>query len=267
MDDLNDIPEFKRLCIPPQTGDPGTTYTVRIPEPAFVMDFPSCIIHGKNFFHRDLAAGDSAFDSSKYATKIRTVGVWFGNYNNLGLANTARAYLVPAGVDILRSPTFGENQYRFFNVVDQALPVPYELSPSDLSDPDHIPIVDGLSGEYAQIRKYGMLRVFHDDGMDPDQVATDSRLVCRSVWNTRWLLIVPLRTMGADAEYVKNKFINGNNFTVGVSDIEIFFHTFAYPGIGSSEKETLPQGEEVSSPYDIFIPDYDYPMTDEEAIQ
>lgn len=237
LDDLSQDADFKRLCIPPSPADPGTTYTESIPEPGFAIPFHTVVIHGRNFFNRELGAGDSAFDSTKFATKIRTVGVWFSHYNDLGLANTARAYLVPAGVDIMRSPT-GDGSFRFFNVVDQSLPAPFSLSPGDLeADPEHIPIQDSLNGDFGNIRKYGMLRVYHDDGMDPDQVVTDSRLVCRSVWNTQWKLFIPLRTMGADVETVKESFLYGDNATVGVSDVKLFFHTFAYTGIGSGAAE------------------------------
>jgi hypothetical protein len=49
-------------------------------------------------------------------------------------------------------------------------------------------------------------------------------LIGRSVWNTRWLLIVPGGTLQSDANEGLRLFING------VSDIQIFFKTYAYSG-------------------------------------
>ncbi len=232
-----DDPIFRQFCIPPYSVDPNNPSTAAQAEPAFIIPFSTAVIHGRNFFNLPLAAGDSAYDSTKFATKIRSVGVWFSNYNPLGLANTSRVYLIPTGTDIMRSPTGGDNNpFRFFHVVDQAIPVPFALSPHDLeTDPSYIPIQNSLNGAYASIRKYGMIRAHHDDGMNPSEVISDSRLVCRSVWNTQWYMIIPLRTMGADPAYVKQRFIYGADGQGGVSDIKIFFYTYAFSGIGKKQ--------------------------------
>ena len=55
-------------------------------------------------------------------------------------------------------------------------------------------------------------------------MSADSRLIGRSVWNTRWLLIIPGGTLQADPNEGLRLFING------VSDIQIFFKTYAYSG-------------------------------------
>lgn len=248
--DLKNDPEFNRLCIPPQGYEPDGTYSNE-PEPAFVFSFPTSVVHGENYFGFELGAGDSAYDSTKYATKIRTAGVWFSNYKNLGLSNTPRVYLVPAGTDIMRTPTFGAGEFRFFSVVDQAIPAPFRLSPAQLqNNPTYIPIQNSLSGTYAAIRKYGMMRAYNDDGLNFDQTTGDNRLVCRSIWNTKWLLIIPLRTMGNDPEYVKERFINGVNNAGGVSDIKLIFYTYAYSGIGGRRNEDAVEKskEEVAKP-------------------
>jgi hypothetical protein len=52
----------------------------------------------------------------------------------------------------------------------------------------------------------------------------DSRLVGRSVWNTRWLLIIPGGTLLADGEEGLDE------FTRNVSDIKLFFNTLGYSG-------------------------------------
>jgi hypothetical protein len=66
----------------------------------------------------------------------------------------------------------------------------------------------------------------------------DSRLVGRSVWNTRWLLIIPGRSLLADPDEGLERFIhgpeviggNGDRTENGISDIKLFFHTYAYSG-------------------------------------
>ena len=55
-------------------------------------------------------------------------------------------------------------------------------------------------------------------------MVSDSRLIGRSVWNTRWLLIIPAGTLHSDRQRALDTFING------VSDIKVFFQTYAYSG-------------------------------------
>ena len=88
---LLDYPEFKRYCIPFQ---PQLAL-----EPAIVIPFSTTINFGQNFFGWPAGGGDNDYDSTQFATKIRSVGVWFANYNNLGggMINTPRVYLVPVG--------------------------------------------------------------------------------------------------------------------------------------------------------------------------
>ena len=52
----------------------------------------------------------------------------------------------------------------------------------------------------------------------------DSRLVGRSVWNTRWLLIIPGGTLSANGEDGLDRFIQD------VSDVKLFFNTLGYSG-------------------------------------
>jgi len=197
-------------------------------EPALVIPIPTTINFGFNFFGRELAGGDNAYDSTNFATKIRSVGVWFSNYDavtSAGLSNTPRVYLIPVGHDIMRSPTDRTGEIRVWRILDQRLPVPFPVGPLELANPQWIPIVDTLSEEYAAIRQYSSFRAFHDSGdFDTAETITDSRLIGRSVWNTRWLLIIPMGTLHSNREYAFEKFVSG------VSDIKIFFLSYAYSG-------------------------------------
>lgn len=228
---LFDLPEFQRFCIPFQ---PHLSV-----EPALVIPFATTINFGLNFFGWPAGGGDNDYDSTHFATKIRTVGVWFANYNNLGsgMINTPRVYLVPVGMDIMRSPSSSTGATREWRILDQALPVPFPLSAGDLQDPTWIPQNDTLAGGLADIRKYSRFRAYHDSGnFNTAETISDSRLIGRSVWNTRWLLIIPAGTLHNDREEGLARFIHGSLLPSGdrngngVTDIKIFFQTYAYSG-------------------------------------
>jgi hypothetical protein len=63
-------------------------------------------------------------------------------------------------------------------------------------------------------------------------------LIGRSVYNDRWLLIIPGQNLLYDAEEGINRFIDGmetyygsgERTGEGVTDIKLFFHTYAYSG-------------------------------------
>jgi len=84
--------------------------------------------------------------------------------------------------------TFSTRNWR---VVDQALPVPFQLGSSTLNQASFIPSVDSLGGTMAAIRQFASFRAYHDaGGFDPVAGQHRSRLIGRSVWNTDWVLII-----------------------------------------------------------------------------
>ena len=230
VSNLLDMPEFQRYCIPFQP--------MLAVEPGIVIPISSTINFGQNFFGWPAGGGDNDYDSTHFATKIRSVGVWFANYNNLGggMINTPRVYLIPVGNDILRSPTGGTGQIREWTILDQALPVPFPLSANSLSDPGWIPMNDTLLGGMAEMRKFARFRAYHDSGsFNETEMINDSRLIGRSVWNTRWLLIIPAGTLHTDRNeglerFINGALVNGTRDGNGVSDIKLFFQTYAYSG-------------------------------------
>lgn len=232
VENLWDVPEFVQYCVPPAGfGDV---------EPGLVIPFSTTITEGQNFFDKEAGGFDNSYDSTQFATKIRSVGIWFSNYDFFNLSNTPRVYLVPVGTDILRSPTGSVGTKRYFKVLDQVLPVPYPIGNGDLDSPYWIPSVDGLDGQLQAIRRHGRLRAYHDSGeFSEDEVNSDSRLIGRSVWNTKWMLIIPGSTFGSDSTEGLETFINGVDDGSGVrdgngvKDIKIFFETYAYPRVKS----------------------------------
>ena len=234
VDDLWQIPEFRRFCKPFAPESAG-------PQPGLVIPFETTVTFGLNFFGWPLGPGDSAYDPSHFATKIREVGSWFTNYSGLPLSNTPRVYVVPVGADVLRSPSDDLFQTREWQVIDQVIPVPFPLGASDLDNPAWIPSNDTLSESFARIRRVGAFRAYHTDGVepvDPEELSTDSRLVGRSVWNGKWLMIIPGGTLLNDPDLGLDTFIhgalvpggNGERDGNGVKDIQLFFSTYAYTG-------------------------------------
>ena len=237
VSDILTLPEFRHYCIP--------FVPTESTEPGIVIRFSTNINFGQNFFGWPLAGGDSAYDSTNFVTKIRSVGVWFSNYNNLegGMSNTPRVYLVPIGTDVMRSPTEPDRlTLREWTLVDQRLPVPFTLGPGDLDSPSYIPIVDQLSDTFAAVRRFNSFRAYHDSGSfnENEVQSTNSRLIGRSVWNTQWMLIIPAGTLHANREegiarFIHGPLVDGERTGEGVTDIKLFFQTYAYAGVKSEE--------------------------------
>jgi hypothetical protein len=218
VNNLWDIPEFKRFCRPFAAESSGE-------QPAVVIRFSTTVTSRLNFFGWPLGGGDSSYDASRFATKIRSVGVWFSNYDGSGLAITPRVYLVPVGMDVLRPPSGNDLTTREWRVIDQALPVPFQLGASVVRSADYVPQLNSLGGSFADIRRFASFRAYHDAGdFDPSQVTSDSRLIGRSVWNTDWLLIIPGATFLNDPDVGLDTFLNS------VSDIKLYFQTYSYSG-------------------------------------
>jgi hypothetical protein len=242
VDNLWEVEAFRRYARPfsPPPTDPRSQ-----PQPGFVIPFSTTVEAGLNFFGEPLQAGDSAYDATNFATKVRSVGVWLENYDCTQLSNTPRVYLLPTGADVLRPPTAGRFDTRSWQVVDQALPVPFQIGASDLYDDAWIPRADSLSEPFGEIRRFSSFRAYSlaRDGATPfnaQQTTTDSRLIGRSVWNSNWVLIIPGRNLLFDPDEALERFIPPQDGevrpapagcqTVGVSDIQLFFQTYAISG-------------------------------------
>jgi hypothetical protein len=66
---------------------------------------------------------------------------------------------------------------------------------------------------------------------------SNTRLVGRSVWNTRWLLIIPAGTLAADRDFALQTLIYGADLNkdgkleqFGIQDIQIGFQTYSNSG-------------------------------------
>jgi len=228
VDDLWELPEFRRYCRPFDTED--------VALPAIVIPFQTNITNGLNFFGWPGGA-DPFYVPENFVTKIRSVGIWFSNYDTTLMSPTPRVYLIPVGHDVVRADI---DEIRTWQVVEQSIPVPFQIGESELANNfEWIPMNDSVPGPFAEIRRYTRFRAYPDGGFNPSEMTYDSRLIGRSVWNTRWLLIIPGHSLYlSDAWEGMERFIygatipggDGERTGNGVTDIKLFFKTYAYPG-------------------------------------
>ena len=240
--DLRTLPDYVRFCSPFQGAG-----SLALKEPGFVIEFPSSIDFAKNFFGRDLSGNDHYYDSSWFATRILSAGVFFENYNaKLGdskasgvLGSTPVAYLIPAGQDRMRAPGTDDGEAQTWTVIDQVIPAPYPVGAAELASSDWFPYEGGETAgadAAARIRRYPSFRAY--GGAEPDDAMLDAvRLTGRSVWNTRWLLIIPAGALHTDRETALDAFIDGVDTDrdgakdiSGVTDIRIGFKTYSHSG-------------------------------------
>src|SRR5262249_31512628 len=136
-----------------------------------VIEFSTTIANGYNFFGQPLAAGDHAFSASSFATKIFGVGVALEGYRGmdqpaangdlggitppdpslwfldpLALAATPYVYLIPVGVDSMRTPPLGDaGDIRSWTVDDVAIPLPFNIGASQLANGGFYQSADSLT--------------------------------------------------------------------------------------------------------------------------
>lgn len=215
--------------------------------PGIVITFSTTIGHGLNFFGQPLAAGDHAFTASNFATKIHASGVVLKGYIGMdpyrigtpnagapasadpnALAATPYVYLIPAGVDRMLAPAFGDTAaVRSWAVKDQAMPLPFNLGHSDFASTQFVTPQGTLNEELWMIRKHQAFRPVSDPAFFYSTLPgefTNSRLVGRSVWNSRWKLVIPAYTLLNDEQAGLDRLVRT------VSDIQLFFRTYSHSG-------------------------------------
>ncbi len=247
-------PDFKQV----DTGN-------GLPVPGLILTFRTTIADGLNLFGRPLAAGDHAFSASSFATKIFGVGAALDGY--LGMANPAAnsgavigaggssasepdlsfldasamsatpyIYLIPVGVDSMRSPPLGDStEVRTWSVQDLAIPMPFNIGASGFSDKALFQSTDSLSEPLFALRKHQAFRpvssrayfsnnLYGSAGGLVRSQFTNNRLIGRSVWNSQWKLIIPGRTLLNNPNEGLERFIRT------VNDIQLHFVTYSYSG-------------------------------------
>ena len=207
------------------------------------------------FFGHPLAGGDHTFTPSSFATKIRSSGIAFAGYVGMdsptttsgaltgigatspgdpntgftslnALSATPYIYLIPAGADTLRAPPLGDvYTRRTWSVEDQAIPLPFNIANSNFSTNRSFISANSLSEPVYTVRKHQAFRAVPDGvNFSSDPGFTNSRLIGRSVWNTRWKLIIPGNTLLADPNQGLQTFIDT------VTDIKLHLESYSYSG-------------------------------------
>ena len=216
VDDIGADADFRRYC------QPLALSTSAVQGPGIVLTFETSIWGDRNFFGNPLVPGNEQFSAADYATKIDAVGVYFQGYDEYAVAGGSfvrepNVYLVPIGIDCMRSPAGTDDRKVLgWSVVDQVLPLPYAIGSTELDDPSWISTVSGPSGVAANIRRHSTLRMGYN--------LTSNRLVGRSVWNTKWMLVIPARSLGSDKEDILR------TFAEKVKDIKIGIRAYSRQG-------------------------------------
>jgi len=254
-----DDSDVRRYCM---QIDPGNG----LPVPGMILEFSTVIADSFNLFGRPLAAGDHAFSPSSFATKIFAMGVALEGYVGMddptangsaidstgasspadpslafldpnALAATPYVYLIPVGVDSMRSPPLGDpSVVRSWTVDDVAIPLPFNIGGSDFSSAQIWTSSDSLSEPLFAIRKhqafrpvssanvFGTLVVYWTGGELERSQYTNTRLLGRSAWNSRWKLVIPGQTLLNNPDEGLERLIRT------LTDVKLFFHTYSYSG-------------------------------------
>jgi hypothetical protein len=212
--------------------------------PGIVIPFSTTIQPGKNWFGLPLADGDHAYSPSNYATKIHSVGLVFEGYEGIdnyatgdaqapatggnALSATPYAYLIPAGVDSMLAPAFGDTgQVRSWMVNDQALPLPFNLGATSFSETQFFTANGTLTEQPWILRKHQTFRAVDNPEVFYSRIPaefTSSRLIGRSVWNSEWKIVIPANTL------LNDEYEGLDRFTANVKDIKIFMRTYSNSG-------------------------------------
>jgi hypothetical protein len=212
--------------------------------PGLIIPFSSTIQHALNFFGLAYAAGDHNYTPSNFATKIFSVGIALPGYvgmdsfasgggapvtsgpNSLGA--TPYVYLIPCGNDSMLAPPLGDtNTVRTWIVQDQALPLPFNLGATAFNSTQFFDANGTLTEQPWILRKHQAFRPVADATMfysSVPQEFTNTRLIGRSVWNSRWKIVIPAYTLLNDEQTGLNR------FAASVRDIQLFLRTYSHSG-------------------------------------
>lgn len=240
--------DVRRLCL--QIGnDDGS------PVPGIILTFGTTITKGKNLFGQELAPGDSFYSSSSFATKIFSAGVCLDGYIGMNnpvvgggvsppdptldpnaLARTPYVYLIPVGQDFMRSPPLGDaSAIRSWNVEDVAVPLPFNISAANFASHPFYNSSSSLSEPLFSIREHQAFRpvsttavfntgIYGATGALQPTEYTNKRLIGRSIWNSKWKLVIPGYNLLNNPNQGLDRFINS------VKDVKLYFITYSYAG-------------------------------------
>jgi hypothetical protein len=256
-DVLQDV-DVRRMCMQLDRGD-------GLAVPGLVIEFSTTIADGLNLFGQPLAAGDSAFHPSAFATKIFGLGVALEGYKGMdnpfpntgavsgsgavspadpnlafmdstAMAATPYVYLIPVGLDSMRSPPLGDqSSIRTWAVQDVTVPMPFNIGSSDFSSKRLWQSSESLTEPLFSLRKHQAFRpvptaavftpnIYGSGGGLARSQFTNSRLIGRSVWNSQWKLVIPGQTL------LNNPSEGLDRFIQSVKDVKLHIVSYSYSG-------------------------------------
>ena len=257
-DDLLQDMDVRRMCMQLDRGD-------GLAVPGLVIEFSTTIADGLNLFGQPLAAGDSAFHPSAFATKIFGLGVALEGYKGMdnpfpntgavsgsgavspadpnlafmdstAMAATPYVYLIPVGLDSMRSPPLGDQStIRTWAVQDVTVPMPFNIGSSDFSSKRLWQSSESLTEPLFSLRKHQAFRpvptaavftpnIYGGSGGLARSQFTNSRLIGRSVWNSQWKLVIPGQTL------LNNPSEGLDRFIQSVKDVKLHIVSYSYSG-------------------------------------
>jgi hypothetical protein len=112
--------------------------------------------------------------------------------------------------------------------------MPFNIGASDFSSKKLWQDSDSLAEQLFSTRKHQPFRpvssvtafgsgVYGEDGLARSQF-TNTRLVGRSIWNSKWKIVIPGRTLLNDPDEGLERFIRT------VKDVKLYFVTYSYSG-------------------------------------
>lgn len=233
--------DVKRHCL---NINPRNLLTV----PGYVIEFHTTIEEGVNFFGQPLMGGDQTYSTTAFANKIRAAGIALPGY--IGMASptsiggsiespndpgtgfsdpdamsaTPYIYLIPSGLDAMRAPSNTDvNIIRSWMVEDQAIALPFDIGGS-FSSSNTVTGFGSLQEQFT-LRKHGAFRAVPGGTVFNSATSfTSKRLISRSVWNSKWKIVIPGGTLLAEP-------INGMaKFLQQVKDIQLYFDSYSVSG-------------------------------------
>ena len=136
----------------------------------------------------------------------------------------------------MRCPPLGDSsQIRSWNVKDVAIPLPFNIGNSDFSTKALWQSRESLTEPRFDIRKHQAFRpvstsaaftadIYGGRTSFSNSQFTSNRLIGRSVWNSKWKLVIPGHKLLGDPEEGLDRFIET------VKDIKIHLVTYSYAG-------------------------------------
>ena len=223
---LKDVPELRGCCRDMPQGS------------ALVIPFATPLADNESVFNHFgflMGGGDARFNSSLIDSKLTTVRVVLDGYDDKELSRTPGVYLVPAGEDIFRSPPTSD-------AYDAPLEIrSWSLGPQRLPDttPGRSTFSDSADSQPSAVfrqRRFGPFDAMlgSEQANDPEQSARlTTQYYGRSIYNTRWLLVIPARLLNAaiPEERTWEYFLGRPGSSAGVKDIQLEFSFTAREGV------------------------------------